>query len=90
MLRAALCALSLLLAAGPAAAGGMGYPDEESGWRGRRHGGHGRHERFHEETVTVVTYREPYLPRGVLYNAPPLPLGYGRGHRGHDVISAKY
>ena len=56
---------------------------------------HHRHDHGHfvaEEAVTVVEYREPHLPRGVLYNAPPLPLAYsyGEGTRYRGVIRAKY
>ena len=40
--------------------------------------------------MDVVEYREPYLPRGVLYNAPPLPVAYGYWRERGDVISAKY
>ena len=61
---------------------------QHGGWRGH---GQVRHvHRTFDEAVEVVEYREPYLPRGVLYNAPPLPLAYAYGGFRRNVISAKY
>ena len=92
-LTAAMLAATMLSLALPASAADLrGGP----GWRhhGAHHGHHhGRHHRYRavtEEVIDVVEYREPYLPRGVLYNAPPLPLAHAY-HRGHGaVISAGY
>ena len=90
-LKAAILAATTLALAGPALAADM------PGWR-QHHGHHTRHHGYHagpvyaEHVVEIVEYREPYLPRGVLYNAPPLPVSYSYGHgsRYREVISAKY
>jgi hypothetical protein len=99
-LTAAFVAATILGFAAPAS--GADYANREHGWRHHhRHHAHAHHghRRYHqgrfyaEEAVSVVEYREPYLPRGVLYNAPPLPLADAyTSHRGYggDVISARY
>ena len=98
-LTAALVAATILGFAAPASAADYGRGSH--GWR-HHHGHHGpayggRHRHHHgrfyaEEAVQVVEYREPHLPRGVLYNAPPLPLADAYAHRGGygDVIRARY
>jgi hypothetical protein len=96
-LTAALVAATILGFAAPASAADGG--GRNHGWR--QHGGHYGHphhrqhrhseRRFYaEEAISVLEYREPYLPRGVLYNAPPLPVAYGYWRNRGDVISAKY
>lgn len=88
-LTAALIAATLLSVVAPAYAGDVyGY---DGGWRPHGHR-HGPRHVYAAEAVELVDYREPYLPRGVLYNAPPLPLAYGYASRARyrDVISARY
>ena len=95
-LTATLGAATILGFAAPAS--GADYGSRDGGWRHHHHGhARFRHHRHHgqfyaDEAVAVVEYREPYLPRGVLYNAPPLPVAdqyaYRRGHG--EVISARY
>ncbi len=96
-LTAVLVAATILGFAAPASA--VDHAGRNDGWR-QHHGHHGhpqhrqhRHPegRFYaEEAISVVEYREPYLPRGVLYNAPPLPVAYGYWRESRGVISARY
>jgi hypothetical protein len=85
--RAALLGASMLGLAAPAVAADF----NDGGWRHHHHHGHHQRQFYAEEAPTIVEYREPYLPRGVLYNAPPLPTVYAdREARYGDVISARY
>jgi hypothetical protein len=99
-LAAALICATVLGLAAPAASADV-HGSRGHGWHGHdgRHGQahHSRKRHRHDQTfvqaevaVDVVEYREPYLPRGVLYNAPPLPVAYGYWRERGDVISAKY